>query len=55
MKALEIATSLKTPWQDFKGNDGSAVRFMCCEELVLFRRTTLAQKLPTEYDEQLIT
>jgi hypothetical protein len=28
MKALETATSLKIPWQDFKASNGWAVRFM---------------------------
>jgi hypothetical protein len=32
MKALEIATSLKIPQQDFKASNGWAVRFVCCKE-----------------------
>jgi transposase-like protein len=35
MKALEIATSLKIPQQDFKASNGWAVRFMCCKGLDL--------------------
>jgi hypothetical protein len=54
MKALEIATSLKIPWQDFKASNGWAVGFMCRKGLALHRRTTLAKKLPTDYVEKLI-
>jgi hypothetical protein len=54
MKALEIATSLKIPWQDFKVRNGWAIRFMCRKGLTLHWRTTLAQKLPTDYVEKLM-
>jgi hypothetical protein len=54
MKALEIATSLKILRQDFKASNGWAVRFMCCKGLALHLRTTLAEKLPTDYVEKLI-
>jgi hypothetical protein len=54
MKSLEIATSLKIPQQDFKASNGWAVRFMRCKGLALRRRTTLMQKLPTNYVEKLI-
>jgi hypothetical protein len=54
MKALEIATSLKIPRQDFKASNGWAVRFMRCKGLALCWRTTLAKKLPTYYDEKLV-
>jgi hypothetical protein len=54
MKALEIATSLKIPRQDFKASNGWAIRFMHRKGLALRRRTTLVQKLPTDYVEKLI-
>jgi hypothetical protein len=54
MKALEIATSLKTPRQDFKAINGWIVRFMHRKGLALCRRTTLVRKLPTDYVEKLI-
>jgi hypothetical protein len=54
MRALEIATSLKIPRQDFKASNGWAVRFMCHKGLALCRRTTLVQKLATDYVEKLI-
>jgi hypothetical protein len=54
IKALEIATSLKIPQQDFKASNGWAVRFMRRKVLALRRRTTLAKKLPTDYVEKLI-
>jgi hypothetical protein len=54
MKAFETATSRKTPWQDFKTSNGWAVRFMRRKRLALHQRTTLAQKLPTDYAEKLI-
>jgi hypothetical protein len=54
MKALEIATSLKIPRQDFKASNGWAARFMRRKGLALRRRTTLAKKLPTDYVEKLI-
>jgi hypothetical protein len=54
MKALEIATHLKIPRQDFKASNGWAVRFMRRKGLALRRRTTLVQKLPTDYVEKLI-
>jgi hypothetical protein len=54
MKALEIVTSLKIPWQDFKASNGWALRFMRRKGLALCRRTTLAEKLPTDYIEKLI-
>jgi hypothetical protein len=53
-KALEIATSLKIPRQDFKASNDWAVRFMRRKGLALRWRTTLAQKLPTDYVEKLI-
>jgi hypothetical protein len=49
MKALEIATSLKIPQQDFKDYNGWAVIFMLCKELALYCRSTLVQKLPSDY------
>jgi transposase-like protein len=54
VKALEIATFLKIPLQDFKSSNGWAIRFMHCKGLALHRRTTLALKLPTDYVEKLI-
>jgi hypothetical protein len=54
MKALEIATSLKIPRQDFKASNDWAVRFMSCKGLALCQRTTLVKKLPTDYTEKLI-
>jgi hypothetical protein len=54
MKALEIATSLKIPWQDFKASNSWAVIFVRHKGLALYRRTTLAKKLPTDYTEKLI-
>jgi hypothetical protein len=54
IKALEIATSLKIPWQDLKASNGWAVRFMRHKGLALRWRTTLAKKLPTDYVEKLI-
>jgi hypothetical protein len=54
MKALEIATSLKIPRQDFKASNGWAVTFMRHKGLALHRRTTLAKKLSTDYIEKLI-
>jgi hypothetical protein len=54
MKALEIATSLKIPRQDFKASNGWAVRFMRHKGLAHHQRTTLVQKLPTDYVEKLI-
>jgi hypothetical protein len=54
LKALEIAASLKIPWQDFKASNGWAVRFMCCKVLALHQRTTLPQMFPTDYIEKLI-
>jgi hypothetical protein len=54
MKALEIATSLKIPRQDFKASNGWAARFMRRKGLALYQRTTLAKKLPTDYVEKLI-
>jgi hypothetical protein len=41
MKALEIATSQKIPWQDFKASNDWAVRFMHRNVLALCRRSTL--------------
>jgi hypothetical protein len=46
MKALEIATSLKIPQQDFNASNGWAVRFMHRKRLALRRRTTLAKNFP---------
>jgi hypothetical protein len=54
MRAFEIATSRKTPQQDFKTSNDWTVRFMRCKVLALRQRTTLAQKLPTHYVEKLI-
>jgi hypothetical protein len=54
MKALEIATSLKIPRQDFKASNGWAVRFMRRKGIALRWRTTFVQKLPTDYIEKLI-
>jgi hypothetical protein len=48
MKALEIATSAQTPWQDFKAGDGWPKRVMYPTGIGLCRRTMLAQKLPTD-------
>jgi hypothetical protein len=53
MNPLETATYLKIPHQDFKVSNGWAVRFMCCKELAIHQRTTLVQKLPTDYIEKL--
>jgi hypothetical protein len=54
MKALKIAASLKIPRQAFKASNGWVVKFMCRKGLSLRQRTTLAQKLPTDYVENLI-
>jgi hypothetical protein len=54
MNALEIATTLKVPWQDLKASSVWAVRFMCHKLLALCWRTTLTQKLPTDYIEKLV-
>jgi hypothetical protein len=54
LKALVIAIFLKIPCQDFKANNGWAVRFMRCKGLAVCRRTTVVQNLSTAYVEKLI-
>jgi hypothetical protein len=54
MKALEIATFLKIPQQDFKASNCWAVRFLHYKGLAPHQRTTLMQKLPTDYIKKLI-
>jgi hypothetical protein len=55
MKALEIPTPLKIWWQDFKGSHDWVVRYMHHKRLAHHQRTTLVQKLPTYYPEELHT
>lgn len=53
MKALEVATTLKIVRADFRASRGWCVRMMRRSGLSLRRRTSLAQKLPSDFAEKL--
>jgi hypothetical protein len=48
-KPLEITTSLNILQQNFRTIKGWAVSFMCHKVLILYQKTTLVLKLPTDY------
>lgn len=53
LKALEIATEMGIPRHQFKASLGWCRRMMRRYGLTLRRRTTLAQRLPRDFDEKL--
>ena len=55
MKAVEIAKNLKIPEGSFKASIGWCRRMMKRFDLSLRRRTTLAQKLPRDFEEKLLS
>lgn len=54
LKALEIARELKIPRHEFKASLGWCRRFMLRNGLFLRHRTTLAQRLPVDFNEKLL-
>lgn len=54
LKAMEIAKELNIPRREFRGSIGWCRRFMRRSGLALRRRTTLAQRLPADFEEKLI-
>ncbi len=54
-KALEVATELNIPRADFKASMGWCRRVMRRHGLSLRRRTSLAQRLPADFREKLVT
>ncbi len=54
-KALEAATELNIPRADFKASMGWCRRMMRRNGLSLRRRTSLAQRLPADFREKLVT
>jgi hypothetical protein len=44
--AVEIATSLKMAWWNFKATNGWTVKYMYCKGLLLCLRTMLVNRLP---------
>jgi EamA domain-containing membrane protein RarD len=47
--ALEVTTSLKTPWHDFKISNSWAIRFMSHKRLALHEATTLTLETMISY------
>ncbi|KAH9379826.1 hypothetical protein HPB48_010401 [Haemaphysalis longicornis] len=54
VKALNIARHMEMPQAQFKANRGWVTRFMNRNQLSICRRTTLCQKLPSEYESHVI-
>ena len=54
-EALRIADSMNMCRLDFKASYGWTRRFMTRHELVIRRRTTMAQRLPEAYEEKLLS
>lgn len=54
LKAMEIAKELNMPRREFRGSIGWCRRFMRRSGLALRRRTTLAQRLPADFEEKLV-
>lgn len=54
LKGLEIATALDIPRTEFKASTGWCVRMMRRAGFSLRRRTSLAQRLPSDFSEKLI-
>lgn len=54
MKAREVASSLNIPRTLFKASTGWCVRMMRRSGLALRRRTSLAQRLPSDFNEKLL-
>uniref|UniRef100_A0A3B3R247 HTH CENPB-type domain-containing protein n=1 Tax=Paramormyrops kingsleyae TaxID=1676925 RepID=A0A3B3R247_9TELE len=55
LKALEIAKELNIPTNEFKASLGWCKRMMRRNGLSLRRRTSLAQGLPTDFEEKLLS
>ena len=53
-EAIKKARSLNIPRSRFKANKGRAVRFMRRMGLALRRRTTICQKLPKDFEQNLL-
>ncbi|KAH6935877.1 hypothetical protein HPB50_011319 [Hyalomma asiaticum] len=54
VKALNIARHMGIRQTHFKASRGWAMRFMNRNQLPIRRRTTLRQKLPSEYESQVV-
>lgn len=54
LKAVEIAKELNIPTADFKASLGWCKRMMRRNGLTLRRRTSLAQRLPSDFGEKLL-
>lgn len=55
LKAVEIAKELNIPTADFKASLGWCKRMMRRNGLTLRRRTSLAQRLPSDFGEKLLS
>ena len=55
LRALEIAKELNIPTDEFKASTGWCTRMMRRKGLTLRRRTSLAQCLPSDFDEKLLS
>uniref|UniRef100_A0AAQ5X707 HTH CENPB-type domain-containing protein n=1 Tax=Amphiprion ocellaris TaxID=80972 RepID=A0AAQ5X707_AMPOC len=55
LKAMEIAKELNIPTADFKASLGWCKRMMRRNGLTLRRRTSLAQRLPSDFGEKLLS
>lgn len=53
-EALRIANDMEIPQDEFKASYGWVRRFMARHDLVIRRRTSMAQKLPDAYQEKLL-
>jgi hypothetical protein len=51
---IQKARSLNTPRSRFKASKGWAIRFMCRMGLALWRRMTICQKLPKDFEQKLL-
>lgn len=54
LKAQEVARTQNIPRAQFKASRGWVIRFMRRNGLSVRRRTTICQKLPTDYTEKVV-
>uniref|UniRef100_A0A8C9ZJZ3 Pogo transposable element derived with KRAB domain n=1 Tax=Sander lucioperca TaxID=283035 RepID=A0A8C9ZJZ3_SANLU len=55
LRALELAKELNIPTNEFKAGTGWCTRMMRRKGLTLRRRTSLAQRLPSDFEEKLLS
>lgn len=55
LKALKIAKELNIPTNEFKSSLGWCKRMMRWNGLSLCRRASLAQRLPTDFEDKLMS